>query len=348
MHMSSNKIASAIADPTQFKVIRFRSKIKLHTRGYTLLELLISLALSVLVVGAIGTAIQLYLVSLAKIQTDIERKQLARGLIQMISNDLRAGVQYKAADYADLENLVQTQKLAINNDLGQLLELESIADGGGSLEDFIENSVTESADNSSENSEEVDAESDLVIEEEAAAFRPSLFGTADSVTVDISRLPRLDQYNAIIAGDASELQTPSDVKKLAYFVSGASPIGNRDQIAFSRVASGGLYRRQIDRAVAAHSGDPNLVTSPDEHCDLVASEVAEIRFRYFDGEGWQSEWNSEEKQGFPLAIEFILVFDPARSTDGQNYQYRNDESTLELSRSVIHLPAAELPPEEQE
>ena len=61
MHMSSNKIASAIADPTQFKVIRFRSKIKLHTRGYTLLELLISLALSVLVVGAIGTAIQLYL-----------------------------------------------------------------------------------------------------------------------------------------------------------------------------------------------------------------------------------------------------------------------------------------------
>ena len=51
MHMSSNKIASAIADPTQFKVIRFRSKIKLHTRGYTLLELLISLALSVLAVS---------------------------------------------------------------------------------------------------------------------------------------------------------------------------------------------------------------------------------------------------------------------------------------------------------
>lgn len=320
------KQRTTCAGLSPLKVNGCRSKFKSHTGGYTLLELLLSLALSVLMVGVIGTSIQLYLVSLTRIQTSIERKQIARGLIEMISNDLRAGVQYKAADYGDLENLVQTQLLAVNNVAEQFLDTET--------DDEVD-------------ATEIEEEADLVIEEEAASFRPSLFGTANSVAVDISRLPRLDQYNAIVAGEDSELQTPSDIKTLAYFFSTAEPV-NSDPVAFSRVASGGLYRRQIDRAVAAHSGVPSLVASPDEYCDLVASEVAEIRFRYFDGEGWQSEWDSEENGGFPLAIEVILVIDPARSTSGQDYQFSGDGREREQYRRVIHLPAAELPLEEEE
>ena len=320
------KKRTTFAGLSSLKVNWCRSKFKSHADGYTLLELLLSLALSVLVVGVIGTAIQLYLVSLTRIQTSIERKQIARGLIEMISNDLRAGVQYKAADYGDLENLVQTQLLAVNNLAEEFL--------GADDDDAID-------------ATEVDEEAELVIEEEAASFRPSLFGTANSVAVDISRLPRLDQYNAIVAGEDSEIQTPSDIKTLAYFFSTAEPVNN-DQVAFARVAPGGLYRRQIDRAVAAHSGIPSLVASPDEYCDLVAGEVAEIHFRYFDGEGWQAEWDSEENGGFPLAIEVVLVIDPARSTSGQDYQFSGGGREREQYRRVIHLPAAELPIEEEE
>ena len=301
--------------------------------GYTLLELLLSLALSVLVIGMIGTAIQLYLISLTQLQSKIERKQIARGLVQMISNDLRAGVQYKAADYGDLENLVQTQALALNDGIAELRELEALGTGAAPPEP--------------EPIEE-DPEFELVIDEETAAFRPALFGDEGSIALDISRLPRMDQYNSIIAGDNSEEQTPSDVKTMAYFFSDANP-SNKDGIQFSSVASGGLYRRQIDRAVASHAGDAGLVISPDDNSDLIASEVAEIRFRYFNGEDWQSEWNSEERGGFPTAIEIILVIDPTRSTSGQDYRYNGfDSAVMEQYRSVVHLPAAELPPEEQE
>jgi len=301
--------------------------------GYTLLELLLSLALSVLVIGMIGTAIQLYLISLTQLQSKIERKQIARGLVQMISNDLRAGVQYKAADYADLENLVQTQALALNDGIAELRELEALGTG---------------AELPAPDAIEEDPEFEQIIDEETAAFRPALFGNERSIALDVSRLPRMDQYNSIIAGDNTEEQTPSDVKTLGYFFSNANP-SNNDGVQFSSIASGGLYRRQIDRAVASHAGDSGLVTSPDDNSNLIASEVAEVRFRYFNGDNWQSEWDSEENGGFPTAIEVILVIDPTRSTSGADYLYNGfDSAVMEQYRSVVHLPAAELPPEEQE
>ena len=304
-------------------------KLNARTRGYTLLELLLSLALSVLVIGVIGSAIQLYLVALTQQQAKIERKQVARGLIQMISNDLRSGVQYKAADYGDLENLVQTQLLAINAAVEQL-------EGEDAAAELV------AAEG------EAEAEFDLLVDEEMASFRPALFGTSDAIALDVSRLPRLDQYNSIIAGNDSELQTPSDIKTLSYFFSSANPRDN-DGIQFTQIASGGLFRRQIDRAVAAYSGDTGLASAPDGYSELVAGEVAEIRFRYFDGDNWQSAWDSDEKGGFPPAVEVTLVIDPTRSTINKDYQYTGyNSATMELYRTVIHLPAAELPPEEEE
>ena len=305
-----------------------------RAHGYTLLELLLSLAISVLIIGMIGTAIQLYLISLTQLQSKIERKQIARGLVQMISNDLRAGIQYKAADYGDLENLVQTQELALDDGIAELLALEAQATGAAPPE-------TEPIDDE-------DTEFEPIIDEEAAAFRPSLFGNERSLALDISRLPRMDQYNSIIAGDNPEEQTPSDVKTMAYFFSDANP-SNTGGVQFSTVASGGLYRRQVDRAVASHAGDSGLVATPDDNSELIASEVADIRFRYFDGEAWQSEWDSQERGGFPTAIEVILVIDPTRSTSGEDYRYDGfNSAVMEQDRSVVHLPAAELPPEEQE
>ena len=314
-----------------------RSGLRNRGRGYTLLELLLSLALSVLIIGVIGFAIQLYLISLSQQQARMERQQLARGLMQMISNDLRAGVQYKAADYGDLENLAQTQALALESGIAELRAIEASA-GIVSDEAPVEEPV-----------EELEGEeSDLILDEEAASFRPALFGSSNVIALDVSRLPRMDQYNSIIAGNESELQTPSDVKTLSYFFSNAS-FNDNDGVQFTQVASGGLFRRQVDRAVAAYSGDSGLVSSPDQYCELVAGEVAEISFRYFDGGNWLSDWDSEELQGFPTAVEVRIVVDPRRSTSGQDYQYGGfDSANMELFRTVIHLPAAELPLLEEE
>lgn len=290
-------------------------------RGYTLLELLLSLTLSVVIVGAIGVAIQLYLIALTRQQALIERKQIARSVTQMISSDLRAGVQYKAADYSGLENLVKTQLLTANN--------------------------PQPADEEEE--EMVEEETPPVVDEEAVSSRPSLVGGPNSITIDISRLPRLDQYNPIIADNDAGMQTKSDVKTLAYFFSNANPT-NQNGVQFSPTAApGGLYRRTIDRAVAQFNGDSGLTSTPDEYCDLVANEVAEIQFRYFDGETWLTSWDSEENGGFPPAVEVTIVMDPRRMSGGRNYSYGGfDRQAMELYRGVVHLPGAEVIEEEDE
>ena len=70
-------------------------------RGYTLLELLLALALSSLVIYSILWAIQLHLRSLDVRRTSIEEAQLARAVMRMISDDLRR----QADHFIDLVSL---------------------------------------------------------------------------------------------------------------------------------------------------------------------------------------------------------------------------------------------------
>ncbi len=283
--------------PQFFKTLNKRKR-----NGYTLVELLLALGLSVAVIAGIATAIQIYLVSLTRQQAAVERNQIARALLTMIENDIRAGIQYKSADYSGLDNLLATQAIAMGL-----------------------------------------PEPEPVIDEEEVAFRPSLLGTDQVLMIDISRLPRLDQYNPMMQSAEAEVQSPSDVKSLAYFFS-PSDGGVESTVAFAQsVAPGGLYRREIDRAVAAYMGETNLLSSPDKFSKLVAPEIAQISFRYFDGEDWQSEWDSEEAGGFPMAIEIQLVIDSARTGAGADqYSYGGlNGQTTKVHRAVVDLPVSE-------
>ena len=302
--------------------------------GYTLMELLLALGLSVVVILAIGLAIQIYMVSLTKQQSRIERKQVVRAVFAMISNDLRAGVQYKASDYTGLDTLLQTQ---ITN-----------------LQAAAQLNVAEDADETPSAPQEQESESEQeeapeIIAEEEVAFRPTLLGSESVVMIDISRLPRLDQYNPLVAAADLETQTPSDIKSSAYFVSlNKGGIEEKLDFAESR-AEGGLYRREIDRSVADYQGDNQLFSEADQYTRLVAHEIAQIGFRYYDGEEWQSEWDSEEAGGFPAAIEISIVVDPERSAPtSQSADTESDEDTSEFYRYVVHLPVTDLPPPEDD
>ena len=298
--------------------------------GYTLLELLLSLALSVVVVVAIGMAIQVYLIALTKQQNLVERKQLVRSVVTMIGNDLRAGIQYKAADYSGFENIIATQQTLL-----QLPTEEELAQGGLEL---LEQLVPgESSEGESSEGELVD--SGIIVEEEVS-FRPTMLGTDRVIMLDISRLPRLDQYNPLVASDGSTTRTPSDIKSIAYFVS-LSGGGVEEEIQFAAGALGGLYRREIDRAVAAYMGEFSLIAEPDEYSNLVANEIAELTFRYFDGEQWQAEWDSSAAGGFPMAIEITLEIDARRSAPQSYSNTGSERDSIETYRSVVHLPVSE-------
>jgi type II secretory pathway pseudopilin PulG len=294
-----------------FKNIRLRRN---RESGYTLLELILSLALTVVIMSIIATGIRLYLVTMAKQQAAIERRLVARAVLAMVQNDLRAAMQYKDNDYSGLNDLLKTQ--------------QAIAGGPPAP------------------AEEAEEEEDPVYDEEVVSYRPTLIGNSNGLMVDVSRLPRLDEYNPLMPTSLDDVRTPSDVKSVAYFVDRQSG-GIEDELEFAAPrAPGGLFRREIDRAVASYRGDVGLATTPDKYTQLIASEIAEIRFRYFDGDDWQTDWNSVDDTGFPLAVEVVLVVDPARALETAGYQYNGfDRDNMEQYSLVVHLPLAEIIPE---
>lgn len=341
-------------------------------RGMSLLEIVLSLALSVMVFTAISVAIQTHLSSLTKQQSKIERKQIARAALGMIANDCRASFQYKAADFSGLDNLIKSQEMMMSEAVGQTGGEADEADQGSEEEDDEGGGSEDDRDGtggaggsggtggnggtsgsggtggsggapaSSEMTQSEEGESEGLYDESLVSFRPILIGSKTALMLDISRIPRLDQYSPLIASAASLAQSPSDIKSVAYFFSDTDG-GVKSDIEFEVAAKGGLYRREIDRAVASYAGEEREISSPDTYTKLISPEVGEIEFRYFDGTEWKTAWNSEEEGGFPVAIEVTIVIDPARtSRNNLTYSYNGfDKETMEMFRTVVHLPLSE-------
>ena len=320
--------------------------------GYTLLELLLALGLTVIIVSLIATAIQTNGLTLTRVQASIERKQAARGILGMMQNDLRAGIQYKANEYAGLQDLFASIQLAsgqspidveVSDDpdeaLAQLEELAQLGEAGAAV-------ATGGSDDDSEFEDE--------IEEPEVEGVPVFIGASDFVSIDISRLPRIDEYHPSVVSEQEASNTLADVKTVSYFVSQSNgPNQRRSTNVFQTsqgqtAVTGGLFRRQVDRSVAKFEGLESI-GEPDLYSELVAQEVVEVSFRYFDGVNWFTEWDSEEMGGFPLAVEMYILIDPTRagSTATAGSSSINREN-LETYRAVVHIPAAEIVEQEED
>lgn len=340
-------------------------------QGFSLLEVLLALAISVMLIAAISWAVHMYLHNLNKQQARLERAQVARGVIQMVSNDLRAAIQYKPSDVSGLQELMSSQSAAgLIAGLSQEQQ-DQLGDAGidpGSLNSGSDGSGTTGGDTTGGSGTGSGSGAGGGIgggsgtggtggmgagggtgaggmsggavnpaNNASAATppeRPGLYGTSTQIVIDISRLPRVDQYNPLVASSGSEMNAlPSDIKTIGYFVA---------QQGSGNAEDGGLYRRSMDRAVATFS--MNNGGSLDGANQLIAPEVIQLQFRYFDGEGWVDEWNSDEMGGFPSAVEFTIVIDPTRSysDSGQSAAADLNDNVLVRHRSVVHLPLAEI------
>ncbi|MEM7457090.1 MAG: prepilin-type N-terminal cleavage/methylation domain-containing protein [Planctomycetota bacterium] len=322
--------------------------------GFTLLELLLALALAVVVVAAISGAIRLYMGVVAKQQQRIETNQIARSIMTMMNNDIRAALQYKPDDYTGLENLAVSQEL-----LAGVTAATGTEPAEGAIEEATgpDGQPAEAGDTSEEGS---GSGSSSGTEQEAGEFedpeediaRPTFYGNQTSISVDISRLPRLDEYEPVTGEERNTIQLPSDVKSISFFVSSQLPPQDARQfIPIHQQDSGGLYRRQIDRAYASYRGETGIVANVDPYSKLIAPEVVAVQFRYFDGDRWLNQWDSEVEGGFPYAVEVWLAVDVTLATQRNNNQNGGQQQVNSMPtmnsenirrfRSVIHLPTAE-------
>lgn len=199
-------------------------------------------------------------------------------------------------------------------------------------------------------------------EEVYAAPIPGLFGSQYEMQIDVSRLPRVDQYQKLLEGTVTGIaDIPSDVKTVAYYVrSEPDPLAigaaqsNPNSLTARDAARPGLVRRELDRAVTRYAMDNGTASELTRGGDLVAPEVVYLEFSYFDGIDWYSEWDSAQMGGLPLAVEIIVGIQPGMTWNGQSAANPAEATAAGKSppeplyfRHVVRLPAGRpLPPED--
>ena len=103
----------------------------------------------------------------------------------------------------------------------------------------------------------------------------------------------------------------------------------------------GLYRTTFVMPVLTdeEAEEESLAVTGEVSSEFVSEAVEELRFEYFDGESWASEWDSRERENrapLAVAIEFVLR-DPRERENIRRSGVSNDEQRT--FRSVVTLPA---------
>jgi type II secretory pathway pseudopilin PulG len=302
--------------------------------GFTLLELLLALGLTAVVSILIGGLVQLFLVNETRGRDTVRQAQMARAILNMIAEDIRTTVRYYPYDTSGLDQMLGS---AMNNATGGALGALTGAAGGGAA------GGAGSAGNPSAGGSAGGAGatggglSGSAIGSMAGggaggqmtagasatgsptAIPPGIFGAASSIEIDVSRLPRPDEYviqlGNINTGSLGDM--PSDIKTVGYYVQAPRSDGVQDPLASltSQIAtatssssglSGGLVRRSLDRAVTQYAYEVGNSDQLMRTGEIIAPEVLGIDFAYFGPEGWRTDWDSSTL-GLPSVVKVTIA-----------------------------------------
>lgn len=291
--------------------------------GFTLLETILALALSVILVGLIGSGLQIYSRVVSDRRADVVNAQVARVILQRIASDLQA--TYSRADEGD----------------GQTIA----ASGSDPLDDGTEGGT----DLGSED-DLLDATADLT--SSTAQANPGIYGNQAELQADIlGQFAKPLKYDMLTAAgvDAMSANLLSEPKIVTYYLREAddselvgTPLQSVTGASQRRLV---LVRRVQSRAQAvfdsaAATAGGGMTAALGEQ--LLSDQVASIQFSYHDGYDWLDTWDSS-LLGMPLAVNITITVVSETSTESVDM---NTLTTDNVFQRTVRIPTAELPAEE--
>jgi hypothetical protein len=274
----------------------------------TLMEILLTLALTAVVVMLLVFAIDMHLRMLDVRRTNVEQAQLARAVLRIMANDIRGALQSESVDFSSAGEFLGSANIDAS-DLG----LEGDEETADAPEEVDLDALAED-----------DSPTLNIASSSDTPAVPGLYGNAYEIRVDVSRLPRPDQYVASLAADpVGPVDIPSEVKSVAYYLYSHQSSQNSSVLDDAPVPEGmasmsldasprGLIRREQSRILTEWAAANGGLDTLRRGTQLLAEEVTHVEFRYFNGAEWRDEWNTEEEGGLPVAVHIeIWVASPS-------------------------------------
>lgn len=301
-------------------------KLRCSRNAFTLMELMLSLALIVVVTSLIGSLIAMYVRSFSDRSENIKQKQLARSLLTMIADDIRSVVTTQQYDKSVLQGMMgaggsTSTGTSSTGSTGTTGASTATGTGtGASANSSSGTAATSQTGSAASGSAGTGTATDTSTT--VTTLPPGIYGSQYQLMVDVSRIPRSNEFNVQSGMMGMAADVPGDVKTVTYMMQSASPMGVQDSlrqvataIDASIASNGGMIRQAVDRNVHSYAQMSGTTTSMSGG-DMVASEVVGLEFAYFDGMQWLYQWDSSQ-QGLPWLIQISLALqDPvaARKT----------------------------------
>lgn len=283
--------------------------------AFTLLEVLLGMVLSIALMSGLWASLNLYTKIFSSGHAEVEQAQLIQGLLSKLSLELRAAVPPPKQEESSSTS-------SANDPLGQLAStsLETSSSRGLRGEaHWIEIDLVLPLLVTSQNSDT----------EDPASRGVNTPGVPELATVRYY-IAEPDLVTPVTDGTSSD--------EVAGLVRFARPWGGHpgaeeanSMTVFGSSSQGLDGYSAITDALAAGTDPASelLMNSQDKHApQLLASEVSQLEFRYFDGQFWASQWDSRTSGSLPLAVEVAVAIPrPSPPTTTAEDSFSADAST---------------------
>lgn len=311
-----------------------RRAVRSTRRGFTLVEVLLVANLSVVLLSAVWSLFGVYVGLFNQGQDRTEQTQLVRSLMRQISDDLRGAIQDTASRPPQTPATTPLRRFGLfGTDQSLQVDIMHVAPAavGPSPAPATEPSAAEETPGPKA-PEFRTVQYEFVAPPESSAS-PDAAPTQEQEANARVGLVR-HELNWEIPGGIQESGTGSPQKP-------------------SATTSNALAAATTFGSVA---GDRSLEASPVDDTSLYIPEVVSLGFRYFDGKGWNSQWNSIERKSLPAAIEITLQIRPPASAKPRRFEEsessakpdtskdEKDDSRVTVHDAVAASPTEEKPP----
>jgi prepilin-type N-terminal cleavage/methylation domain-containing protein len=252
-----------------------------HRRAFSLIEVIVALALSVVLISAIYGAISLHWRYETLGRERIDRAQVSLAILRKMSEDV-GSVMFSVPKVEESED--------------------------SSTSETATESVTTTTEGSTDSTATAAVEAPVSL---------GIVGTADSLQLDLSQ-PQVQDFVTVVdpsAPSTTPLPIQSEMVRVTWAL--VRPKRSLDPDATglqSLIANPALARDVTDRLQESVPDDTASALSTTStateipESSILAREVVALQFRYYDGYSWVSEWDSTEKGRLPRAVEVSMGF----------------------------------------